>query len=102
MPANTTAATNKLTVDAITAALDEATVARDTRNREERLRRKLRRLDHILCKTPPTHWSRPFHGVGYQIVSASNYVVAGCGNREFEMTLEEAEEFAADLAKEVA
>lgn len=61
--------------------------------REERARRKLAKSDYCLEKTPPRSWLR-WYGAGYQI-SQNNFIVAGCYNREYELTIEEVEDFAA-------
>jgi hypothetical protein len=63
------------------------------KTREDRLRRHLARADMILCKTPARSWLRAHYDPGYMIVEG-NTVVAGCSRREYELTIDEAEEMA--------
>lgn len=63
--------------------------------REGRLRRKLAKTGHRLCKTPRGSWLHAYYGAGYMIVNASNIAVSGIFGREYSDTLEDAEAFAA-------
>ena len=70
--------------------------------REARLRRQLAKLnDYRLEKTPARSYLRRWFGVGYQIVS-QNIVVAGCGSRQFMMSLEDVEGFILGKVAEAA
>lgn len=62
--------------------------------RESRARRALRKLDLYLKKTPARSWLRYYYGVGYQVIDYSNTVVAGCATREYQMTIDDVEEYA--------
>ena len=49
-----------------------------------------------LQKTPARHWTREYYGAGYMLIK-NGFVVLGCGNREYEASLEEVEEFIRDI-----
>lgn len=66
------------------------------KSREDRVRRTLRKMGFRLNKSPTRAWERTYCGPGYMILDNRNYVVAGCCNRQYEMTLSEVEEFASD------
>jgi len=59
--------------------------------REQRVRRQLAHFDCVLKKTPSRHWSRKYYPVGYMVINASNWVIAGCGSREYESDLADVE-----------
>lgn len=61
--------------------------------RESRVRRDLRRLGLRLNKAPARHWTRKEYGVGYMILEGRNWVIEGCGQREYEMTLADVEDY---------
>lgn len=64
------------------------------KTRENRLRRLLTRQGLRLEKTPARSWQRHCHPVGYMIMRGS-LVVEGGSSRQWEATLEQAENFAA-------
>lgn len=55
-------------------------------------------MRYRLNKSPTRAW----YGPGYMILDDRNYFVAGCCNRQYEMTLSEVEEFVADQQMSVA
>ena len=65
---------------------------------ESYMRRKLRSQGLRLEKTPPRHWTRKHYPPGYQIVE-NGIVVAGCCQREYELSLAEVLEFSRDSAE---
>jgi hypothetical protein len=70
---------------------------------EARVRRQLARLnDYRLEKTPARSHLRKWFGVGYQVVNVHNMVVAGCGNHQYEMSLEDVEGFIRGKVAEAA
>lgn len=71
-------------------------MADDIKIRENRVRRQLARKGYKLCKTPARSWLRAHYGPGYMIVNDRNFVVEGCFSRQYEATLEQVEEFAAE------
>lgn len=62
--------------------------------REDRIRRRLDKIGYRLCKTPARSWLRAEYGPGYMIVDHTNTVRLGCGGREYQATLADAEAFA--------
>jgi hypothetical protein len=74
----------------------------DEKAHEARIRQLARLNDYRLNKTPARSQLRKWFGVGYQVVNVHNMVVAGCGNRQYEMSLEDLESFIADKVAEVA
>ncbi|WP_191058748.1 hypothetical protein [Geminicoccus harenae] len=68
------------------------------KTRGNRLRRRLTQLGRWLRKTPARSWRRAHYPVGYQIREFNN-VRLGCGYRQYQDTLEEAEAFAAKLER---
>jgi hypothetical protein len=72
---------------------DERQMSTSLKVREARARRKLLKLGYGLEKTPARSWLRHY-GAGYQI-SQNNFIVAGCYQREYELTIEQVEDFAA-------
>jgi hypothetical protein len=65
--------------------------------REYHARMALRKKDLRLQRTPARHWSRAHGMEGYQVIDNRNVVVAGAGQREYEMSLEDVEAFVAGL-----
>ena len=59
--------------------------------RERRLRRQCQKADLRLEKTPSRHWHRRHYDPGYHI-TRDNTVVGGCYHREYDLTLDQAEE----------
>jgi hypothetical protein len=76
-----------------------------TQIRERKARNRLKKLGYKLEKTPPRHWTRGHHPVGYQIKHGIA-IVGGCESdidgpgtiRDFTLTIGAVEEFIADLA----
>ncbi len=60
--------------------------------REDRQRRRFTKASYHLRKTPARSWLRQYYGAGYMIL-LNNFVVDGCGQRAYMMTLEEVEAF---------
>ena len=71
-------------------------------NHESRLRRFLKSAGYTLKKTPARHWTLKHYGEGYMIINDRNVVEIGGHTREFEATLEQVEDFVADLRLEAA
>jgi hypothetical protein len=65
---------------------------------EARARRMLTKMGLRLNKAPTRHWTRKEYGAGYQIRNERNIVVAGCGNREYEMSFADVETFIAEAS----
>jgi hypothetical protein len=63
----------------------------DTKSREDRMRRKLSKEGYRLQKAPSRHWTREYYGAGYMIIDDRNVAVAGAFQREYELSLEQAE-----------
>ena len=58
------------------------------------IRRQLKAEGYSLKKTPAKSRERQFYDPGYQIaLDHQNVIVAGCGTRQFEMTLEDCASF---------
>lgn len=74
----------------------------DEKYREDRARYRLRKLGYRLKKTPTRSWLRSYYGPGYQVLDGRNYVIAGCYNREYELTLEQIEDFISDREAKAA
>jgi hypothetical protein len=70
-----------------------------TTQRETKAHNQLKKRCYRLEKTPARHWTRAEYGVGYQVLDDRNVVIQGCYQREFEMTLEEVEEYVEHLAR---
>lgn len=76
-----------------------------TTARERRARKHLKKLGYTLKKTPPRHWTRKEHGVGYMITGV-NTIFAGydCDIdepgfvRDYTLTIEAVEGFIANRA----
>jgi hypothetical protein len=66
-------------------------------NHEARLRRFLKSAGYTLKKTPARHWTLKTYGEGYMILNDRNVVEIGGHKREYEATLEDVEDFVADL-----
>ncbi len=62
------------------------------KTREDRCRRRLARRGLQLTKTPSRSWLRAYYGPGY-MVCKNNTVVYGCYHREYDLTLEEVEDY---------
>lgn len=70
--------------------------AAETKAREDRLRRALRKSGYSLGKTPARHKSREVHGVGYMVTECErNVCVLGSANWPYDASLDEVEKFAA-------
>ena len=67
-------------------------------NRERRLRRKLAQLGFRLHKTPARSWLRAYYGSGF-MVTDNNTVVFGCFQREYDVSIEDVEEWADELPR---
>jgi len=67
--------------------------------REDRARRALTKAGYRLSKTPARSWLRGEYGAGYEITNDRNTVVAGCGQRRYELKIEEVEGFAKQPGK---
>ncbi|MGB3043920.1 MAG: hypothetical protein WBB98_12115 [Xanthobacteraceae bacterium] len=77
----------------------------DTTQRETKARRHLAKLGYTLSKTPARHWTRAEHGTGFMIKQGIAIVggyecdIDGPNTcRDYTMTIEQVEEFIADLA----
>lgn len=77
----------------------------DITKRERKARNRLKKLGFTLKKTPPRHWTRAEHGVGYMITQGlaifGGYECDIDGPdtcRDFTLTIETVEEYIADLA----
>lgn len=58
---------------------------------ESQIRRALAAKGYRLQKTPARHWSRAEYGPGYMVTDDRNVVLLGCGQREYDATLADAE-----------
>lgn len=58
---------------------------------ESNIRRALAAKGYRLKKTPARHWTRAEYGPGYMVTDDRNVVVLGCGQREYDATLADAE-----------
>ena len=65
------------------------------KSREDYERRRLAKLGLRLKKSPARSFLTDWYGPGYQILQG-NVVIAGCSSREYQMTLEQVEEFKSD------
>jgi hypothetical protein len=71
-------------------------------NHEARLRRFLKSAGYTLKKTPARHWTLKTYGEGYMIINDRNVIEIGGHTREYEATLEQVEDFVADLRRLLA
>jgi hypothetical protein len=66
-------------------------------NHEARLRRFLKSAGYTLKKTPARHPTLKQWGERYMIINDRNVIEIGGRTREYEATLEQVEDFVADL-----
>jgi hypothetical protein len=67
--------------------------------REDRARCTLRRCGYQLSKTPARSWLRRYYDVGFQVINDRNCGVLGICQRGYEATLEQVEDFVAELTR---
>ncbi|KAB2883691.1 MAG: hypothetical protein F9K34_11105 [Albidovulum sp.] len=65
------------------------------KSRENRARRRAKRLGFWLKKMPARSWMRGYYPPGFTLLSSNNVILIGARGRGFEATLDEVEAFIA-------
>ena len=73
-------------------------IAKTIKAREDSARRRLGNAGYRLLKTPARSRDREFYGVGYTVLDQNNMGVLGCGNRMYEASICEVEDFTDGIA----